>query len=344
MKKKVLVAGLLLMALLLMSAGLWFWHATTSQVVLSSEVVVTIPVGAGAGEAARRLSRAGVIRSAMAFRVITGVHGVSHRLQAGEYQFAGALAAGDVVHRLVDGDVLLHAITIPEGLTRLQIVQQLREGPVEIAGDIDAATEHHELIRDLDPAAENLEGYLFPDTYQVARGTHADVIIAGMVARFRQVVAELTAESEEKALLERSADVRAWVTLASLVEKETGLPAERSRVAGVFVNRLDLGMPLQCDPTVVYALAQADIPQQGSLAKWLDLDHKYNTYRYPGLPPGPIANPGRAALAAALQPEAGDDLYFVADGKGGHRFSPTLAQHNRAVRQWRQHQAQARQP
>ncbi len=129
------------------------------------------------------------------------------------------------------------------------------------------------------------------------------------------------------------------MTLASLVEKETGLSTERHRVAGVFRNRLDQGMLLQCDPTVAYAMALSGIAPDAGLARWLDLDHPYNTYRFPGLPPGPIANPGRAALAAALAPATVEDLYFVADGTGGHRFSRTLAEHNRAVRHWRRVQA-----
>jgi len=343
MRRKVLIAGLATIALLLLSAGLWLWLAATAKVHLSAEVVVTIPKGAGAADTARRLARAGVIRSALAFKVITAVHGVNHRLQAGEYLFDGSLATGDVLHRLVDGDVLLHAVTIPEGLTLDQTQGLLADNQVPISGDLGAAMQRTELIHDLDPTARNLEGYLFPDTYQIARDTPADLLVARMVARFRQVATDLTAEADEEGR-ERAADMREWVTLASLVEKETGLPAERAQVAGVFANRLRLGMPLQCDPTVAYALAEAGIDSQGSLAPWLDLDHKYNTYRYPGLPPGPIANPGRAALAAALAPQSGDDLYFVADGSGGHRFSPTLAEHNRAVRLWRQHQAAVNKP
>jgi UPF0755 protein len=125
------------------------------------------------------------------------------------------------------------------------------------------------------------------------------------------------------------------VILASLVERETGQADERRRVAAVFVNRLRLGMPLQCDPTVIYALEEAGVKREGSLARYLNLDHPYNTYRHPGLPPGPIANPGRAALAAALAPAETDELYFVADGQGGHRFSRNLEEHNQAVREWR---------
>jgi UPF0755 protein len=338
MRRRILVVGLALTVILLAGICLWLVQAATVAQVLAAPVIVQIPAGTGAADVARRLATSGVIRSAVVFRAVTAVHGVNQRLQAGEYEFSGKLSIRDVVHILVDGEVLLHALTIPEGLTRKQIIELMEGGPVHISGDVAVATANTDLIQDLDPVAGDLEGYLFPDTYQVASGTSADVVVASMVNRFRMVTEELAGQTGENPRVD-AADLRAWVTLASLVEKETGLRPERSRVAGVFVNRLELGMPLQCDPTVVYALEAAGIPQEGSLAHWLDLDHAYNTYRHTGLPPGPIANPGRASLAAALQPQAGNDLYFVADGEGGHRFSPTLAEHNRAVRQWRQHQA-----
>jgi UPF0755 protein len=235
-----------------------------------------------------------------------------------------------VLERLVSGAVILREVTIPEGL-RLEDTLALLQGlDLAISGDLGVEARRGDLVADLDPDAEDLEGYLFPDTYSFPRGVAAGVVVRVLVDRFRSVASELQAELGPPA-----AGIRGWVTLASLVEKETGAADERHRLAGVFANRLRLGMPLQCDPTVIYALHKAQQPRSGSLARHLDIDHPYNTYRYPGLPPGPIANPGREALAAALRPAASKDLYFVADGSGGHRFSRTLAEHNQAVREWR---------
>ncbi len=293
-------------------------------------VVVEIPPGAGASEAARRLAAAGVIRWAPGFRALALITGRARRLQAGEYRFSGTQVPTEVLRRLVSGEVILHEVTIPEGLTLGETVTLLGRSDLEIRGDLEAAARAAGLVQDLDAEADDLEGYLFPDTYAFPRGVAAETVVKRMVERFRKIAAELQARHGRP-----RRGMRAWVTLASLVEKETGEEDERGRVAGVFENRLRIGMPLQCDPTVIYALDRAGAPRTGPLARQLDFDHPYNTYRYPGLPPGPIANPGREALAAALSPTDTDELYFVADGSGGHRFSRTLEEHNRAVRAWR---------
>jgi UPF0755 protein len=335
--------GLLLGGGLLALGVAWGWAAMAPPAALPADVIIVIPAGASGTRAADLLAREGIIRSALGFRLRAAWRGVSQRLQAGEYLFTAAPAPADVLNRLVAGDVLLHAVTIPEGLTLRQTVTLLAESDLEIRGDLEAAVRRPELVADFDTQAADLEGYLFPDTYQLARSTAAEVVVDLLVARFREVSEELRDGSTDlpDPVIK---DIRAWVSLASMVEKETAIPAERGRVAGVFVNRLRLGMPLQSDPTVAYALKSAGIPQEGSLAPWLDLQHPYNTYTATGLPPGPIANPGRAALAAALNPQPSQDLYFVADGRGGHRFSPSLAEHNKAVSLWRRHQAASRTP
>ncbi|MFQ5720734.1 MAG: endolytic transglycosylase MltG, partial [Acidobacteriota bacterium] len=234
------------------------------------------------------------------------------------------------VRRLVSGDVVLHEVTVPEGLTLIRTVALLEAAGLEIQGSLEQETRRVGRIAAFDPQATDLEGYLFPDTYTFSRRVTARAVVDRLVARFREVADSLQAE-----LGPPDRTVRAWVTLASLVERETGRDDERERVASVFLNRLDRNMLLQCDPTVLYALERAGEPHGESLADRLAFDDPYNTYLHAGLPPGPIASPGEAALRASLHPARHDELYFVADGDGGHRFSRTLREHNRAVRDLR---------
>jgi UPF0755 protein len=331
------VAGVVLVAVMGAVAGGTFLFG--EHAVPGGSAVVEIPPGSGTEAAASLLAEAGVVRSALAFRLLALVSGTSRRLQAGEYRFQGSMTPGEVLRRVVAGDVLLHQVTLPEGLTLAETITLLAASDLKVTGDLAAAARQREAIADLDPEAADLEGYLFPDTYSFPRKVSAGVVIRRLVARFRAVAGSLEAEMGSP-----PDGVRSWVTLASLVEKESAREGERARIAGVFVNRLRIGMPLQCDPTVVYALKQAGIEMEGPLARYLDVDQPYNTYRHPGLPPGPIANPGRSALAAALRPAATDELYFVADGRGGHRFSRSLKEHNLAVREWRQETKEAARP
>jgi UPF0755 protein len=193
-----------------------------------------------------------------------------------------------------------------------------------------SAARRVDAIADLDPAASDLEGYLFPDTYEFARRTPPDQILARMVARFREVFTAARAAAGESGLSPRET-----VTLASLIEEETHIPSERALVGSVFRNRLRRGMLLQCDPTVAFALTLAGRPRSPLTRADLRFDSPYNTYLHAGLPPGPIASPGQAALRAALEPYPSAYLYFVADGSGGHFFARTLPEHLRAVRRWR---------
>jgi UPF0755 protein len=332
-----IVAVVLLLAVLAAAGGGTFLFGR--HTIPGDGKDVDIPPGAGVGSAARILTDAGVLRSSLAFRALALATGSSRRLQAGEYRFQGSLTPREVLQRLVAGDVLLHPVTLPEGLTLRETIELLTGSDLDVKGDLAAAARRSELIRDLDPLAADLEGYLFPDTYHFPRGVIAEVVIQRLVDRFRAVAADLQEESGQP-----RDGMRGWVTLASLVEKETSRAPERARIAGVFVNRLRIGMPLQCDPTVIYALHRAGIEMDGPLARYLDVDEPYNTYRHPGLPPGPIANPGRLALAAALRPDETDELYFVADGLGGHRFSRSLEEHNRAVREWQRQAKGATRP
>lgn len=292
---------------------------------------VVIPAGSPVESIGQILYRAGLIRHPLAFRALVEWMGVATRLHAGEYDFTPAMGLREIIRRLVKGEVVTYTFTIPEGFTVEQIADLLaRHGLADRERFLEAARRP-----DLapcpppDPAQVRypLEGYLFPDTYRVPRGTCESELISLMVRRFREVWEhELAEKAARQALTPHQV-----VTLASIVEKETGVPEERPLVAGVFWNRLRRGMLLQADPTVLYALGRSG----GLLQRDLQVDSPYNTYLYAGLPPGPICNPGKAALQAVLEPAATDYLYFVARGDGTHHFSRTLREHLEAVRRYR---------
>lgn len=292
-----------------------------------SEQFVEIPQGAGPASIGKRLVDAGIIRDALGFRFEIARTRTGRRLQAGEYRFDRPMTVNEVVSKLARGEVYLIPITFREGLTLREMATVFESKGLGSAADFSAAADDAQLIRDLDPAARNLEGYLFPDTYSTARHTTAADLVPRMVAGFEKA---LTPEVRAAASA-RGLSVRALVTLASIVEKETGKAEERPLVAAVYSNRLRIGMPLQCDPTVIYALQLADRYQGNLTRDNMQIDSPYNTYRYAGLPPGPIANPGRASLEAAAHPAEVPYLYFVARGDGSHVFATSLEEHNRNV-------------
>jgi UPF0755 protein len=265
-----------------------------------------------------------------------------HRLKAGEYLFDQPFSPVDVHRKLVQGEVYLHAVAIPEGSDRFDIARILKEQVGVNPDEFLRITEDSSLIRDFDPRAPTLEGYLFPDTYRFARGVSSATAAAAMVARFRRVFdSKFHLELDQLPM-----DLHSVMTLASLVEKETPEPSERPIIAGVFMRRLEKGWPLQCDPTVVYAarLGHRLIGRSFAPIKQSDLnsDSPYNTYRHPGLPPGPISNPGEASIQAAIHPAIGNALYFVSNNNGGHIFARTLAEHQRNVARYRRQLAQLR--
>ena len=294
------------------------------------EQFVQIPAGAGGAEIRQRLLDAGVVRDPFTLRAALRWSGSSRALQAGEYRFDRPMSAVEVVEKLTRGDVYGRRITFPEGLTIQEMAElyQAREfGP---ASDFLAAARNAALIRDLDPEAPDLEGYLFPETYAVPRGTPAAKLIALMIDRFRATYTEALQERAR----EQQLTTRQVVTLASLVEKETGKGDERPLVAAVYRNRMRIGMGMQADPTVVYALRKAGRYDGNIRREDLAIDSPYNTYRHAGLPPGPIASPGKAALEASLAPAAVDYLYFVSRNDGSHVFAATLDAHNRNVQEF----------
>jgi len=285
---------------------------------------VDIAPGTGTPAIATQLEHAGAIRSRYAFDLLRLVKG--GKLIAGEYRFNRPATATEVYSRMVRGDIYTLAVTIPEGYNIFEIaaaVEAAGLGPRDAF--LSAERSQTALIADLSPDAASLEGYLFPDTYRFARHATPPQILAAMVHRFRQAAAQLSLTS----------DVPRTIILASLIEKEVSQDSERPLVAGVFVNRLAQGMPLATDPSVIYA-ALLDNRYRGTIyASDLQADSPYNTYRHAGLPPGPICNPGLAALHAALAPAHTDYLYFVADAQGHSRFSATLKEHAEQVQEYR---------
>lgn len=302
------------------------WRVESPYQGFSGDVFVEFSHGTPTGAMADKLADAGVIRSRWDFLLARLIHrkGV---LQAGEYRFQKAASAADVVGRLGRGDIFYYTLVVPEGRNLFDIAASIEELGLFKAADFVAAAKDPGIIRDLDPEAPSLEGYLFPDTYKLSRHTTPERLCRIMTGKFREAWKGMRT----------TASVHDTVTLASLVEKESKLAEERPKIAAVFSNRLRIGMKLDCDPTTIYA-AILQHHYNGVIHRSdLDSDHPYNTYRHKGLPPGPIANPGVAGIKAALEPADIDSLYFVAraDGSGGHEFSATMAAHESAVERYR---------
>ncbi len=296
----------------------------------AAEQFVEIPPGAVSRTIGDRLVEAGVIRDLSTYRVALYVTGQGRRLQAGDYRFDRAMTPLEVIDKIARGDVYVINVTFPEGLTVAEMAKIFEAHGLGSAASFVAASRDAAAIRDLDPAASDLEGYLFPETYALSRHTDAATLVRLMVARFERVLGP----DLRQAAAARNLSVRQVVTLASIVEKETAKADERPLVAAVYTTRLRLGMPLQCDPTVIYALQRAGRWGGNLHHDDLALDSPYNTYRYPGLPPGPIASPGAASLEAAVHPADADYLYFVSRNDGSHGFARTLEEHNRNVQKY----------
>ncbi len=276
---------------------------------------VILPRGAGVGQIANALKGAGLIRSREVFVLAGRLGGGGRHLKAGEYEFKSGASMADILADIEAGRVVRRFVAVPEGWTSGMAADAVKAQPV-LVGE----------------AATPPEGSLLPDNYQVERGEDRTVVIQRMQAAQEKLLAGLWAARAPNLPLKTPQEA---VTLASIVEKETGLPAERPRIAAVFENRLRQGMRLESDPTVIYGVSQGRPLGRGITMKELVTPTPYNTYRIVGLPPTPIANPGRAALAAVLNPPMSEELFFVADGSGGHVFASTLAQHRANVDKWR---------
>ncbi len=321
----------LVTAAALLSAWAWRTLHRPYQGYPGSELRVDIEPGQNARSILAQLELQGVLASAdlARFYLVYGLH--DPPLKAGEYRLSGPATTPEVLARLIRGEVVTYPVTLVEGWTLEETARHLADQGFGEYDELTREMRSPEGIADLDQEASDLEGYLYPDTYSFARGTPEREVVGTLVRTFRGRF-----DSEILPLLEADdgRSVRQLVTLASIVEKEAGLNEERPLIAGVFANRIRRGIALHADPTVIYALKL--------LGRWdgnirrpdLELDSPYNTYRYPGLPPGPIASPGLASLEAAARPAEVPYLYFVSRNDGSHVFATTLAEHNRNVYTW----------
>lgn len=311
----------LVAAVLAVGAGIWMLQPYGP----GAETFVDIAPGTGTPGIAAQLQSAGIIRSRYAFEAVRWVRGGS--LKAGEYRFDHPVRITDVYARIQRGDVYTRTLLVPEGFNIFDIAQAVQNaGLGSREAFLQAARQHTELIVKWSPNAPSLEGYLFPDTYRFSRHATALNMLSTMVKRFGQEAAVLGLGT---------ADAARTVTMASMVEKEVHLDGERPVVAGIFENRMAEGMPLQTDPTVAYASLLNGTWSGVIHQSELHSDSAYNTYVHAGLPPGPICNPGIAALKAAMHPAKTDYMYFVADAAGGTRFSKTLGEHTENVKSYR---------
>jgi UPF0755 protein len=287
-------------------------------------VIFDVRPGASLGEVARDLESRGLIRNAVGFKLLARYRELDGALQVGEYEISAELAPGEILARIVEGRVVVYEVVIPEGLTASQIALRVEAAGLASAADFSAFASDSESAGSLGIEGSNLEGYLFPETYRLPRGLGARGVAKVFVDQFFQVWREIEPEAQSQKL-----SMLEVVTLASIVEKETAAPEERPLIASVFRNRLKRGMRLETDPTVIYGIPDFD----GNLRR-RDLenaDNPYNTYQIPGLPPGPIANPGADALRAVVNPAESEYLFFVSRNDGTHFFSKTYAEHDRAV-------------
>lgn len=308
---------LVLVAIGVAAAFIWFDHQASEPGPLTEQTTVVIPRGAGVEDIAHALDQAGVIDDTFVMMLRVRWLGAGRQLKAGEYVFVPAMSIDDVIGYLSQGKTVVRKLSVPEGLTTAQIVALIRDAD-GLAGTIETVPQ---------------EGSLLPETYHFELGDTRDEMVQRMSAAMQGTLDELWERRDPDIYLTSLAEA---VVLASIVEKETGVPEERAHIAGVFYNRLVRGMMLQSDPTVIYAVTGGESDLGRALTRSdLDIDNPYNTYRHTGLPPGPIANPGRDALEAVLNPMETDDIYFVADGTGGHAFARTLSEHNNNVAAYR---------
>jgi len=310
-------------AILLLAATLWFAWALAIPVAPAAPQVLLFPPGSSSKAIASELQRAGVVRNAFSFELLHYAT-PKKKLKAGEYRFTRAANAFEVFSRIARGDVLLHTVVIPEGYNIYDIAAAIEASGLGKREDfLTVATHETSLLRNIDPQAKSLEGYLFPDTYEFSRAQTMREMVATMVRRFQK----------EAQTIGLAQDTHRLVTLASIVEKETASPDERPEVASVYSNRLAKNMALAADPTVVYGALVKGNYRGAIYQSDLQSDSPYNTYKFPGLPPGPIANPGAASLQAAMHPAHTEYLFFVAvgDGSGRHHFSANFEQHERNV-------------
>ncbi|HVT43095.1 MAG TPA: endolytic transglycosylase MltG [Thermoanaerobaculia bacterium] len=328
---------LLFFFLFTLAAGFFFWKAlvTPFKGYQNDSQVIEIRRGTNSAMILRDLQKHGVLRDDFIPLVFLKALRRGDSLKAGVYEFRGPASPLDVIDKLVRGDVLFKSITVREGIDRFTIAELMAAEGFGTKAEWLEITAEGDLVRDLDPSAESLEGYLFPDTYKLAPGSRPATIVKTMVENFRKQF------GSELAYISTGLDVHDTVTLASIVETEARLPEERPLIASVYLNRIQRNMLLGADPTVIYAM-KLEGRWDGNIRRAdLRIDSPYNTYRSRGFPPGPIANPGLSSLRAAAAPARSDYLYFVSRNDGSHVFARSLVEHNRNVQihqrdYWRQ--------
>lgn len=308
-------ATLLAALVLVVLASLFAYHGPGPKARSGEITTVFLRPGAGLGEIAANLEREGVVRSSSLFAAAAQITGSATSLKAGEYEFPSGGSMAKVLRQVREGKVVRHLVTIPEGVTSEMAVEILMAQPV---------------LTGAAPVPE--EGSILPETYEVRRGEDRAEVLKRMMQARDKVLAELWSQRQEGLPFSTPQEA---VILASIVEKETGKAEERPRIAGLFVNRMRTGMRLQSDPTIIYGVTRGRPLGRAILQSEIDAVTPYNTYAIDGLPVGPIANPGRDSLAAVLDPAQTDEVYFVADGAGGHVFAKTYEEHQRNVARWR---------
>ena len=324
-RRLILGAVVLLLAASAVSGGWLVSDWNTPFKGRPGPILVNVPKGTHAGVVLESLYQHGVVKSRISVKLAYGFLGRPRNLKAGTYRFDQPATPLQVIEKLNRGEVVYTKVTIPEGLRAEEVARVLTEAGLGKQEAFVHLMRDGKLIKDLDPEAHSLEGYLFPETYLLDPGLNEEAVLQALVKSFRSWW------QSHGAPRGTSASVREVVTLASLVEKETGAPVERGLVAGVFYNRLKMGMPLQTDPTIIYAEVEAG-DYRGHLTRddW-SYPSPYNSYLHAGLPPGPICSPGTASLEAALRPTPTNYVYFVSRNDGTHAFSRTLDEHNHAV-------------
>ena len=315
-----------LLALVWIIVGLLYFQASRSMSDDTELQVFEIVPGMTLKKVSLKLSRQNLIRSASAFQAIALIQGKQKLIMVGEYNISPSMLPADILQRINSGKTVLHPVTIPEGYRITEIADLLNKQNLADKEIFLQQTKNMELVTGV--SADSLEGYLFPETYHFGKFTAEATIVKMMVETFKERALK---QEFIKRAREMGFSYHEIITLASLIEKETGKESERKQISSVFHNRLKKNMRLQTDPTVIYAIENFD----GNIRKRdLKIDSPYNTYRHKGLPPGPIASPGLKSIVAALYPEKTVNLYFVSRQDGSHQFSATLNEHNRAVQKY----------
>ncbi|MFW6123742.1 MAG: endolytic transglycosylase MltG [Acidobacteriota bacterium] len=327
LKKTLKPALIFIVAASLFFSGWFLWEYHHPKSILSPNTVFEAEKGSSASRIAHQLKKANIIKKKWPFLLGYKLFYPKEKLIAGEYEFNPPLSVKEVLKKIIQGEIKLHPITVPEGLNIWETADLLSKKYSMNKEKILLYAQNTQLISSLNPEAQDLEGYLFPETYHIPKKISEEELIKNMVSQFKKTFNPQWRERTRK----MGMNIREVVTLASLIEEETSVSEEKGLVSSVFHNRLQIGMKLDCDPTIIYALKKKGDYQGRLRNKDLKLDSPYNTYLYQGLPPGPISNPGKESLEAALFPSKTEYLYFVSKNNGIHKFSSTFKEHQKAV-------------